>query len=119
MPTLTVTLSDAALARIGELAAERNTTPEALAAADLERPDVGRPIDWAAVFATERPPAAGHHLGRNGRAAEPPADPADDPLLALLGSITCDVTDVSERHDEYIGQGLYDEIRAGEQSPRA
>lgn len=27
-----------------------------------------------------------------------------DPLLALAGTLTCDVTNISERHDEYIGQ---------------
>jgi hypothetical protein len=29
-----------------------------------------------------------------------------DPLIALLGSIDSDLTDVAERHDEYIGAEL-------------
>ena len=29
-----------------------------------------------------------------------------DPLLALAGTLEYDSTDLSERHDEYIGQGL-------------
>ncbi len=29
-----------------------------------------------------------------------------DPLLALAGTLECDSTDLSERHDEYIGQAL-------------
>ncbi len=36
---------------------------------------------------------------------------AKDPLIQLSGSIQADVTDVSERHDDYIGQALYDEMR--------
>ncbi len=35
----------------------------------------------------------------------------EDPLLALVGSISCDVTDVAERHDYYIGQALMKEMR--------
>lgn len=33
----------------------------------------------------------------------------DDPLLALAGFIESPITDVSERHDEYIGAGLMDD----------
>lgn len=36
---------------------------------------------------------------------------ANDPLLQLAGSVTSDVTDVCERHDEYIGQALFEEMR--------
>lgn len=34
-----------------------------------------------------------------------------DPLLALAGTLTCEATDISERHDEYIGQALLEEMR--------
>ena len=34
-----------------------------------------------------------------------------DLLLALAGTLTCDVTNISERHDEYIGQALLEEMR--------
>ena len=34
-----------------------------------------------------------------------------DPLLALAGTLECDVTDISERHDHYIGQALLTEMR--------
>ena len=37
--------------------------------------------------------------------------PERDPLLALAGTLTCDVTDIGERHDEYIGQALQKEMR--------
>ena len=37
--------------------------------------------------------------------------PERDPLLALAGTLTCDVTDIGERHDEYIGQALLKEMR--------
>jgi hypothetical protein len=35
----------------------------------------------------------------------------DDPLLQLAGIVDSDVPDVGERHDEYIGQALYDELQ--------
>ena len=31
---------------------------------------------------------------------------ADDPLLQLAGTLECDVKDVAERHDDYIGMSL-------------
>ena len=34
-----------------------------------------------------------------------------DPLLALAGTLECNVTDVGERHDYYIGQALYAEMQ--------
>ena len=37
--------------------------------------------------------------------------PERDPLLALAGTLTSDVTDIGERHDEYIGQALLKEMR--------
>jgi hypothetical protein len=39
---------------------------------------------------------------------------ANDPLLQLAGTLECDVTDVSERHDYYIGQALLEEMRGGD-----
>lgn len=35
----------------------------------------------------------------------------EDPLLQLLGSIAANVNDISQRHDEYIGNGLREESR--------
>ena len=32
--------------------------------------------------------------------------PPEDPLLNLLGSIQSDISDVAQRHDEYLGQAL-------------
>jgi hypothetical protein len=40
-----------------------------------------------------------------------PAD--DDPLMKLFGSIDSGLGDVAERHDEYLGQALADEMRGG------
>lgn len=37
-----------------------------------------------------------------------------DPLIQLAGTIESDVTDVSERHDEYLGQAILDEMRGGQ-----
>lgn len=34
-----------------------------------------------------------------------------EPLLALAGTLTCDATNISKRHDEYIGQALLKEMR--------
>ncbi|MFB0534322.1 MAG: hypothetical protein ACETWR_05000 [Anaerolineae bacterium] len=38
---------------------------------------------------------------------------AEDPLEALIGSLECEVTDVAEHHDYYIGQALAKELRGG------
>lgn len=34
-----------------------------------------------------------------------------DSLLALAGTLTCDATNIGEKHDEYIGQALLKEMR--------
>lgn len=33
-----------------------------------------------------------------------------DPLIALLGTLECNVTDIGERHDDYIGDALIAEL---------
>jgi hypothetical protein len=60
---LTITLSDAALTRLRDVAAERNTTPEAVAAAELEQADAdaARLLGWAGAFASDVPDAAERH----------------------------------------------------------
>jgi hypothetical protein len=35
----------------------------------------------------------------------------EDPLLALAGTIEGDITDVADRHDYYIGEQLFRELR--------
>jgi hypothetical protein len=35
----------------------------------------------------------------------------EDPLLKLLGSIGSDVSDVSSRHDDYLGRSLHETSR--------
>ena len=37
----------------------------------------------------------------------------EDPLLQLAGIFESDLTDIGEKHDEYIGQGLMRELRGG------
>jgi hypothetical protein len=37
-----------------------------------------------------------------------------DPLFQLAGSISSELTDVAENHDDYIGQALYDEMHCDE-----
>jgi hypothetical protein len=37
-----------------------------------------------------------------------------DPLLRLIGSLDIDVPDLAENHDHYIGQALYQELKAHE-----
>lgn len=39
---------------------------------------------------------------------------ADDPLLQLAGTFESILTDVSDRHDDYIGQGLREELRGSD-----
>ena len=38
----------------------------------------------------------------------------DDPLLQLAGIFESNLTDVSDRHDDYIGQGLLEELRGSD-----
>jgi hypothetical protein len=38
----------------------------------------------------------------------------DDPLLQLAGAFESKLTDVSDRHDEYLGQRLLEELRRSE-----
>ena len=40
----------------------------------------------------------------------------DDPLIRLAGCITSDITDIAERHHEYLGQALLDELRHGNEN---
>jgi hypothetical protein len=40
----------------------------------------------------------------------------NDPLLQLAGVFEAQVTDLSERHDSYIGQELAEELRGGQKS---
>ena len=37
-----------------------------------------------------------------------------DPLIALLGTLECDVTNIGERHDDYIAAALLAELREDE-----
>lgn len=37
--------------------------------------------------------------------------PDIDPLLALAGTLECEITDIGERHDDYIGDTLIAELR--------
>ena len=37
--------------------------------------------------------------------------PDIDPLLALAGTLECEVADIGERHDDYIGDALLAELR--------
>ena len=41
-------------------------------------------------------------------------DPAEDRLLQLAGEFESTVTDVSERHDDYIGRGLLKDLRGSD-----
>jgi hypothetical protein len=40
----------------------------------------------------------------------PPSDLTNDPLFQLIGCIDSDILDVPEKHDEYIGQAIYEEM---------
>jgi len=38
---------------------------------------------------------------------------AEDPLEALIGTLECEVVDVAEHHDYYVGQALAKELQGG------
>jgi hypothetical protein len=39
----------------------------------------------------------------------------EDPVIKLLGTVECDLTDVADRHDYYIGESLMRELRGGDE----
>lgn len=39
-----------------------------------------------------------------------PGPEEDDPLLKWIGAFESDVPDAAERHDEYLGRAIYDEM---------
>ena len=48
------------------------------------------------------------------RVVKGPYEDHPDPLIALLGTLESDVTDLGERHDEYIADALLAELRGDE-----
>ena len=44
------------------------------------------------------------------RVVKGPYEDHPDPLIALLGTLESDVTDLGERHDDYIGDALLAEL---------
>jgi hypothetical protein len=38
---------------------------------------------------------------------------AEDSLEALIGTLECEVTEVAEHHDYYVGQALAEELKGG------
>ena len=48
------------------------------------------------------------------RVVKGPYEDHSDPLLALAGTLQSDVTDIGERHDDYIAAALLAELRGGE-----
>jgi hypothetical protein len=40
-------------------------------------------------------------------------DICDDPLLKLAGTLECGISDLSERHHDYIGEGLMRKLSGG------
>lgn len=103
MSTLTVTVDEPTLARLRAKAEAHGTTPEAVAAAELNRPprksDTDPPAD---------PPVLVIH--------PPPAD-EPDPLLRMAGFFTSGMPGVFERHDEHLGQALHDELTGRGEKP--
>ena len=49
------------------------------------------------------------------RVVKGPYEDHPDPLIALLGTLECDVTDIGERHDDYIGDALLAELWGDEE----
>ena len=45
------------------------------------------------------------------RVVKGPYEDHPDPLIALVGTLECDVTDIGERHDDYIADALLAELR--------
>jgi len=37
-------------------------------------------------------------------------EPEDDPIAGLVGTLTADVDDLGDRHDEYLGEAIASEL---------
>ena len=59
----------------------------------------------------ERVEKARHLLHAEMRVVKGTHSDNPDPLLALAGTLECDVTDIGERHDDYIAAALLAELR--------
>jgi len=111
MATLTITVSDKLLASLQKRAATEGTTPEAIAAADVEE-TVLRPgmlmAKWAEAFEAaqfDAPPAVDTDPS--------PPNSATDPFLMLAGFIKSDVPDAAQNHDYYLGEALAEDLARG------
>ncbi len=80
MATLTISISEGLLASLRKRAESKGTTPEHLAAADLESAE--------SIY----------------------ADPSTDPFLQLAGMFSSGVPDAAENHDYYLGEALAEEL---------
>ena len=110
MATLTISISDKLFASLQKRAVKQGTTPEAIAAADIEE-TVLRPgmlmAEWAEAFETlqsEEAPAPG---------TDSPPKSATDPFLMLAGCFRSDVPDAAQNHDYYLGHALAEDLARG------
>ena len=107
MQTLTVELENRVYHSFQHLAQQLGKTPEEITA------------QWVEV-AIEQIKRQQTNLSADSALDEPSTDDGQveetmsenpDPLLALAGTLEYKATDLSERHDEYIGQTLLTEIQ--------
>lgn len=104
---LSIRLSDAALARLRQRAAEQGLTPEEVAAADLEREPPKSATDpllqCIGMIASDAPDVEPVNLPRPGEF-----------LRKWAGAVRSDAPDWADNHDEHLGRALTDELRGGE-----
>ena len=88
--TLTITLSDALEQALEETAAQSQKSRE----------DIVVQLLTQTLISNDKPNSA---------------NDTDDPLMALFGSIESNIPDLAERHDDYLGQALYNEMHLNDE----
>ena len=107
MQTLTVELENRVYRSFQNLAQKLGKTPEEMTAqwVEITIEQINHPrTNLSAESALDK-------ISKNDTQTEGTMSGDPDPLLALAGTLEYKATDLSERHDEYIGQTLLTEMQ--------
>jgi hypothetical protein len=107
MQTLTISLDNRMYQSFERITQELGKTPEEMTAQWIAVTVEQLKHSWTNLSAE----SALEELPENDDQAEGTMPDNPDPLLALAGTLKYEATDLSERHDEYIGKALLAEMR--------
>ena len=112
--SLTIDVPEDVFSYLNKLALQQGKTPETLAqelvsTAVQELEEDGSSGDKCECRGKRPSPSKKAHKSRDARTKKRKSQ--EDPLLRWAGAIDSEISDVAERHDYYIGQALYRELR--------